>query len=72
MKKNNHGGKRKNATGRPRLMPNRVKVSLSLDKTHVDTLDRLASQQGVKRSEALRTILAAIQDSAKGDQNEAL
>ncbi len=64
MKKSNklvgifaHGGPRKNATGRPKLMDNRVKVSVTLDKTHLDTLDTYAKDHGMKRSEAVRRIL---------------
>ena len=58
-KRNNHGGQRL-SSGRPKLMDNRVKVSVTLDRTHLDTLDTYAKQHGVKRSEAVRRILEGL------------
>ena len=42
-----------------------VKVSVTLDKTHVDTLDAYAKGKGVQRSEAVRMILRALKRKVK-------
>ncbi len=45
-------------------MDNRVKVSVTLDRTHLDILDTYAKDHGIKRSQAMRRILERLRYKA--------
>ncbi len=51
--------KKKHAGGRPKILSDRVKISVTLDRKHVDAIDKVARRMQVRRSEALRAIIEA-------------
>lgn len=49
--------KKKHAGGRPKILRERVKISVTLDRSHVDAIDRMSAANRSNRSEALREII---------------